>query len=150
MCVFTSPFFFFFFTNLRSSIVRREERIVIFEDTRRNFRVSMKGDGIYRVVWFILWTNVSRVVEPGFLSPDVGWQRVTQVFAAYARCRGDKLSVEEEEERFWKCLEIFVEDARSTFWFKTDRGFRVLTGLEIAIVKYFVGGSLPLYLNIFS
>lgn len=130
----------FFFANLLSfSIIRKAENVIF----ARNFRVSMKGDGIYRVVWFILWTNVSRDVEPGFLSPDVGWQRVTQVFAVYAaiNCRWRSGA-----GRFWKCLEIFVEgceraEMQGTRFDLKDRAFRVLTGLEIAIVKYFVAGG---------
>lgn len=46
----------------------------------RNFRVSMKGDGIYRAVWFILWTNVhemsrcrARVFVTGMAASNSGF-----------------------------------------------------------------------------
>lgn len=87
-----------------SSLLFHHPRRMLFS-RRRNFRVSMRGDGIsIESWWFILWTNE--------MSARLFCHRLSDGNSGF---RGDKL-LEEEGGRFWKCLEIFVEasrDARS-------------------------------------
>lgn len=124
-----------------SSLLFHHPRRMLFS-WRRNFRVSMRGDGIsIESWWFILWCR------PGFFV--TGCRMVTRVFAAINcwRRRGGGF------ENAWKFSSKRAEMQGATFWFKrivlfafwrVQWSWNILCGRWIKLNV----DSLPLNLNI--
>lgn len=112
VCAHLSPFF-----SHGSSLLFHHPRRMLFS-RRRNFRVSMKGDGIsIESWWFILWTNEmsARLFVTGC--------RMAASNSGFRGVRGDKLLEEEREvwkgfENTWKFSSKRAEMQGATFWFK--------------------------------
>lgn len=110
VCAHLSPFF-----SHGSSLLFHHPQRMLFS-RRRNFRVSMKGDGISIDDLFYEQTRC----RPDFLSPVIGWQRVTRVFAVYAAINCWRRSGRYGKcfENTWKFSSKRAEMQGATFWFK--------------------------------